>query len=127
MHDVIMDKLPYFKKPAYNTDNMGKLFPACAGQCHTFCFPACPAYRQAGLHPMTLAFSSVRAGSGNTPPRQSGPVKYGHREGLRYFTGLALSLKQPTIIAQPGSSLKLPTGQFLNGQPSSRSALLPGR
>jgi len=27
------------------------------------------------------------------------------------------ALKQPTIPAQPGSSLKLPTGHFLNGQP----------
>ncbi len=44
------------------------------------------------------------ASSGSTPTLQAGPVKYGHREGLCYFTGLA-------------PSLKLPTGHFLNGRP----------
>jgi hypothetical protein len=32
MPDEIMNKLLDFKKPAYNTDNKGKLFPAFAGQ-----------------------------------------------------------------------------------------------
>ncbi len=41
MPDEIMDKLPDFKKPAYNTDNMGKLFVTL--------FAFLPAGRQ-GLH-----------------------------------------------------------------------------
>ena len=106
MPDEIMDKLLDFKKPAYNTDNMGKLFvtvfaflpAAClpvgrAGRCSCtqdkFVIEAKPGFPH--LHAIKILHldyflakvpgpDSYRdcpdASSGNTPPFIAGPLEY---------------------------------------------------
>ncbi len=76
-----------------HTSPQPTLNPDGKNTCHTL-----PAYRQAGLHrderflakvpgpcPDAASDASVGAGSGNTLPWQSGPVKYGYCEGFALF------------------------------------------